>query len=470
MRRIVGYDYILVLFALVLFSVVTVFNVFSCPSNYHTTIVLPIVYVFGYCFWGIKSPNTAVLIKKLVMLLMAVKMVLLPGLILINHGLLFTKSSPSVYNYIPNAVIMQVLEYAVVLYFLTFSEWSDNSIEYNPLTLESRTEEKNASKNAYRVMLFCLLVLLGVIIIYPAFLYGLRPIFFLNEANEILWRQNVNVAHDALPAIIYYPISWLFSETRLALAYMVVMKVYRLKCFPTGIKIFLSLASTVIILILIVPDSVATSIYAALTLFLLLYILYPHSRRIIVFVVVFVCILILLGAFVLMPIVSGRGASLNYIASKINAYFSGYLNTSASVVMDADLASKIELFFGDFFRSLPIIRGFFTSMPMSNELFNVASGFDPIYYSQIIPLEGQGYFYFGHFGVIAFTIIQMVFLKRSYHNMLTTHSSFTFYVYGITTLLLVFGLVMYNLFLTFSLILSQIPLLLISHFFCKQVI
>ena len=116
------------------------------------------------------------------------------------------------------------------------------------------------------------------------------------------------------------------------------------------------------------------------------------------------------------------------------------------------------MFAGDFLRSLPIVRGFFTSMPMSNELFNTALGYDTIYNSQIIPLEGQGYYYLWHIGTILFTIVHMHILKNYYHKMLYTSSSFTFYIYGTLTLLMAFGLVMYGSFLNFSLILSQIPL------------
>ena len=469
MKRIVGYDYILGLFILIAFSGFAISNVFSCSSEYYVTILLPIVYIVGYYVWGVRTSNNAVLIKKLIMLLMAVKMVLVPGLILINHGLVVSRFDSSIYNYIPDAVLLQILEFIIVIVYVSFSNWTDYSIDYNPIVIEKSSDEIAASRNVWRILGLCIVITIGTIIVYPSFLNRLRPIFFINETAEILWKQKADVALNSLPSILYYPLNWLFVESRLALAYMVIVKLHNSRVrLSDGMKLFLSLISTVVILILIVPDSVATSVYAALTLFLLLYMFYPGKRKSIVFVVVVVCVGVILGAFVIMPMTSGRGVSINYIASKLNAYFSGYLNTSAAVAMNNYSSSRFEMLAGDFLRSLPIVRGFFTSMPMSNELFNTALGYDTIYNSQIIPLEGQGYYYLWHVGTILFTFLHMHILKNYYHKMLNTSSSFTFYIYGTLTLLMAFGLVMYGSFLNFSLILSQIPLLLINRLFVRR--
>lgn len=471
MRRIVGYDYIIASIILITFSCVSITNIFSCSSKYYVTALLPIVYILGFFVWGVWSSNNAVLLKKLIMLLMAIKMVLIPGLILINHGLVVSGFDSNIYKYIPDAVILQIIEYTIVIIYITFLNWTKYSIDNNPIAIEGNDNEMIASRSAWRILGVCIVIIIGTIVVYPSFLNRLRPIFFVNETAEILWKQKADIALNSLPAILYYPLNWLFLESRLALAYMVIVKLYNSRVrLSDGIKLFLSLVSTIVILILIVPDSVATSVYAALTLFLLLYMFYPGKRKSIVFVVTAVCIAVLIGAFVIMPMTSGRGISISYIASKLNAYFSGYLNTSAAVAMNNYSSSRFEMLAGDFLRSLPIVRGFFTSMPMSNELFNMALGYDTIYNSQIIPLEGQGYYYLRHVGTILFTILHMHILKNYYYKMLNTRSSFTFFIYGTLTLLMTFGLVMYGLFLNFSLVLSQIPLLLINYLFVRRYI
>ena len=470
MRRIVGYDYLLGLFLIFIFFAYSLCSIFTCDSEYYITCILPIVYIIGYLVWGFFSYNTAVLIKKIVMLLMAVKMVLIPGLIILNQGFEASRFNEQIFSYIPDAVFLQIVEFVIVLVCVTFTKWSNFSLDYSPFSVDGSDFEKVASKNVWRVLGFCILIILVTIIVFPAFLNRLRPIFFLNETTEIYWKKNADLALNSLPSIIYYPINWLFIASRLALAYMMVVKIYKSKIRMTdGMKLFVSLITTIVILVLIVPDSVATSVYAALTIFLLLYILYPQKRKSIMIVVITVCIAVLLGAFVIMPITSGRGVSVNYIATKLNAYFSGYVNTAAAVAMDNYPSSRLDMLAGDFFRSLPILRGLFTSMPMSNELFNVALGYDTVYNSQIIPLEGQGYYYLSYFGTIVFTMFHMYILKKFYRKVAYSQSSFTFYVYGILTLIMVFGLVMYGAFLCFSLVLEQIPLLLINALFVRRV-
>ncbi|MCI6229142.1 MAG: hypothetical protein MR636_10540 [Clostridiales bacterium] len=471
MKKIVGYDYLACFFALTALFGFSLCNIGACSSKYYITVLLPAAYLVGYIIWGLGSRNTSVVVKKLVMVLMAIKMVLFPCLVLINGGLENDRFSSSAYDHIPEAVILQILEYSVVCFFITFVKWPQEGINDRELVGQMLAEDSRYSKNAWRIIFLCIAVTIAVVIVYPAFMYRYRPIFFLNEASEIQWRQSAGIASASLPFWVYYPVNWLISESRFALAYMLVLKVYTSRYLKrSGTKLFASFAAILAVLVLIVPDSVATSIYAALTLIFFLLLLYPDKRRVVIGIAAIMCISILVFAFIIGPLLSGNHIAVSAIALKLEVYFSGYLNTSAAVGMDSIKTSfgKLDYFLGDFFRSFPVLRGFFTSMPISNELFNESLGYDVVYNSQIIPLEGQGYFYLWYPGAVLFTFVHMLALKMFYTRMMQTGSTFGFYVHGIMTLLMTFGLVMYGSFLNFSLILEHIPLLLITDLFVRR--
>lgn len=470
MKRIVSYDYIISFLALVALTGIAIANIGTCDDKYLCTIILPIVYLCGFIFWGVHSSNEAVVIKKILMLLMCIKMVIFPCFVLINGSLDISRFNPQIFNYIPQAIMAQIFEYLVVLAFIVLSRWPEYTLDNNPIANEKDMDDVLVSKKAWRVLLFCIFIMLVCIAAFPSFLNRLRPIFFLDKTSEILWKQSADVALNSLPKFIYYPLNWLFMESRLALAYMLVIRLYKTRIkMSDGLKVFFSFIFIILILVLIVPDSVATSIYATISLFLLLYILYPSKKRSIVAILAIICLSVVSASFFLMPILSGRGISINSVASKLNAYFSGYVNTSASIAMWAERSSRIDLLAGDFLRSLPIIKGFFSGYPMSEELFNQVLGYDTVYNSQIIPLEGQGYYYFWYFGVIFFTWTHMKVLKSFYIKTISSHSTFSFYIFGLLTILMTFGLVMYGSFLNFSLILSQIPMIMINMLFVRRI-
>ena len=468
MKRTVGVDYIIVFFLILILIGFASVNL-SFENEYTITVFLPISYLIGFIIWGIFSNKRAVLLQKIIMLLMFIKICLFPSLVLINGGMDISRYNKSIFSYLSDAVIIQIIEYGSILICLIGFKWPYKTLREVPIVRSKNKNDNLLSKKTWSILCLCLLIVGISIVVQPSFLNRFRPIFFINKEMEINWKKISEVALNTLPPYIYYPINWLLLESRLILAYMIVVKIKKSKIqINDQVKVILSCIAIVCVLVLIVPDDVATSIYAAITLFLLLYVIYPSKRSGISKMLMMVCSIVVSLSFFIMPIISGKGVSLNYITAKLNAYFSGYINISACVAMNAQTSDRLSMFIGDFFRSLPVVKGYFSSFSMSNELFNYVLGYDIIYNSQIIPLEGQGYYYLWYVGVILFTITHMCILKNYYCKMIYSYSSFSFYINGVLMLLMTFGLVMYGFFLNFSLVLAQLPLILINCFFVRR--
>ena len=221
-------------------------------------------------------------------------------------------------------------------------------------------------------------------------------------------------------------------------------------------------------LVVIVPDDVAASIIAAVCLFVMLTKLYPDKRRAIVNILLLAASLFFIYVF-FGKAFSGEAKitdSFSLLSRRLNAYFSGFVNMAASLDMKAP--DKLTYFAGDFLRSFPVIKGFFVNMPTTTELFNSALGYDVIYNSQIIPLEGQAYFYFNFIGVIIAPIIVTKICVYFYNKMLCSSSTYEYFIYCFYSLLFAFGLVMYDNFLMLYLFLSYVPLYLIGIFIKRR--
>ena len=72
MKKIVSSDYLICLFALLLFNGIALSNISNCDSIYWVTALLPIAFLAGFIFWGIKGSNEAVIIKKMLMVVLQV--------------------------------------------------------------------------------------------------------------------------------------------------------------------------------------------------------------------------------------------------------------------------------------------------------------------------------------------------------------------------------------------------------------
>ena len=107
-------------------------------------------------------------------------------------------------------------------------------------------------------------------------------------------------------------------------------------------------------------------------------------------------------------------------------------------------------------------------MPTTTELFNVALGYDTVYNSQIIPLEGQAYFYFGYIGVVLIPLIVLKVCFSFYNRSVNAQGSYDFFINCFFSLLVAFGIVMYDAFLIFDLCLIYVPMLLINIFMKRR--
>lgn len=421
-------------------------------------IILPIVFVLGYTFILLVRKNKLLDIHLIIILMFFVKIYILPILVILNDGFNIQKYNYLIESHFFDAVIIQIIEWIVVVFCLCFMKVCKSNVDYF-----NRSEDRVVNRKVWKIILGCIIIIVIAIIKYPSLLNKFRPIFFSSEIQEILWRQRSTIAMSTMPTLIYYPMNWLINITRLSFVYLMIVLIWKYRKNKSQIiSVVLSFFVVVVGLVMIVPDDVAASIIAAFSILVLITKLYPEKRPQII------TIILILGSVLFIYMFFGRafvadmgiGESLNRLIERVNAYFSGFINTSA--VLEMECESKMTYFLGDFFRSFPIIKGFFVNMPTTTELFNQTLGYDLVYNSQIIPLAGQAYFYFNIIGVIIVPILVMKVCFSFYNRMLNAKGTYDYFINCFYTLILAFGIVMYDGFLIFYICLSYIPLLIIN--------
>lgn len=430
-----------------------ILNLSEIRNGYHIISILPLVY-------GISSIMLSVcknlsFLKIIIMLCYSVKLVIIPLLIsLTGYQSFYSNANPQLIDYIPNAVFLQCSEIvSVTLFLLVFKDKSPGLLKIKQCSFSI-----SLNPRANTLLLFLFAAAIGLLLLYPQFLYNYQPISLSEPDQLIAWTRLASTVRDTIPVYVYYLGGWIISIAKLLIPFYLVVCIYNGKQTKAWLKIILSLI-IIFISCLFTSSARAATIFSAIIGIILLQKIYPkHSSSI-------MRILLVgggLGIFVIF-IYESIANSSNVFASlvyKLNAYFAGIFNVSAAFLMDNP--NWLEYFFGDFFRSIPLIKGFFMSMPMSTLEFNRALAIDTEFNSQILPAIGQGYFYFGYLGAILIPLLMIKIAFYLFNKMQRTHDSFTFFALGITFIYILLGVYLYDMFLSFSLVLNNaLPMLII---------
>jgi len=200
-----------------------------------------------------------------------------------------------------------------------------------------------------------------------------------------------------------------------------------------------------------------TSIQLSLVLFVILNLLYPYYSKKISFLII---LNILFFSFLALSIKVGFTSksllnSLFQLSAITNVYFGGVFNVSASLAINNEISYKIIL--SDILRNIPFINYFFKNIPNTVNIFNnLILGEKQTYL--IIPMIGQGKFYFGYIFAPFFSIISILlalYYENKFKNSYTIIGKYL-YLY----ISFIFGLspIMYN----FNILVS----FLFNAFFC----
>lgn len=402
---------------------------------------LPLGYGCCTLFYSLTNVKT---FRTIILCCFSITYLLLPATVCFYGKFDLGGYNHNLVNYIPDAVFMQILEIISVTVFLILYKCNDD-VNNHKLRISL-----SLSKRTARLLVSIFFVSIFLIILYPQLLLKFQTIIY-NDYEDFVIHQNLAATVKAsTPMVVYHLGFWLITISKLLIVYYIIVRIYNNGKSQSWFRVIISIA-IIFISCLFTTDDKAATVYSAVIAFFLLHKLYTtKSKGILRFLFVGggICILYI---FIIAPILSKHNVA-GVLMYKLNAYFAGTFNVSASFLME--VSDPIKYLLGDILRNVPVLKGFFTSMPMSYIEFNRALGYDSIYNSQILPVIGQGYFYFGIWGSILFPLLMLYFSINLYKRWQRVNDSFMYYALGVNLIYLLLGLYLYDMFLTFGLMLQ----------------
>ena len=456
--------YMLISIYLLSVSLYFIYQGRNLGNQYNVLNILPIFYALGLMVIGFMNVNVVTNIFKIAILaLYGLRMYVNTFLIVLNGGYEFNTMRTWIQENLDKSVMLQCYEFLCVCLFLVILKAPNSKrvVAYFDITMDFKR-----TKYIRRVILILTLISIMVILQYPMLLDQFSPVIMSSDEAELQWLIKNAAIKDQVPTLVYYIFSWMIALVKIVLVYLVIVyikkKTNKKQRDLLGIGFSIIAVST---LILITTSDKASSIYAALAMILTLMKIYPRKKKLLINMGIFSLLFIVFGIFIGGALVQEE--CIENLTFQFNLYFSGSTNIAAALVMPE--VDKLTYLKGDILRSIPLINGFFTYLPKSYLLFNRTLGIDFIYNSQILPCIGQGYFYLGYLGAPILSLMLIGGSLTAYKKALYAKDSFGYFLYTYSAIFLCVGTVMYDFFLTLSLIMEYcVPLWIMYKLFLHR--
>ncbi|NUU75299.1 hypothetical protein [Paenibacillus xylanilyticus] len=367
------------------------------------------------------------------------------------------------YSYIEYAILLMVFELFVVYCYLSLN--TGRYLNYRKNNQIEITIKENNTKSSllFRFIIISLfLYVVFVLIRYPEEFSYLGLFTQFSESDRILSAKNRLYAVQIVPGII---------DTFYTLFISILQVFIPILCIQTikkkyGMKNKKRAANLSILVVLctaiIMTSEKAYSVTIAISLFLIIFNLYPSLMKKRAPYLIMIMIVFVFGGLIFKSGANQSDDFLAEVSTILNAYFSGPINIAVSFMLKNDIT--LNIIFSDLGNSIPLVKYFFQDLNTSPKLFNLALYGNKDNSDQIIPLLGQGYFYFGFLIAPILTVIVVkiaLILERLVH---LEKNLFTKYIYIHAVVILSLVPVLYNL----NIMINSLLLLAITLFIAKS--
>lgn len=333
--------------------------------------------------------------------------------------------------------------YEVILVFILLSGFKFNTGSFFEQKISSQDHSSILFKEIFfSIVLFCLIFL----IFFPELLNYTE--FFISDPIKTDYRyaRGLILMKKVTPSIIYWLYLFFVNLLQVFIPIFLVKKIngrlYKRRPF---IAIFLSFIVLLSLFAIMTPEK-ATSVQLALSLFLILCVLYPKSLKIIAPISIVSLLVLAIFALLIKVNVFNRSTDVNELyanlSSMLNAYFGGPANVATSLCIEEKISISVVI--ADFFQSIPFVGYFFKDMQTTPKIFNALIHSSEATYL-IVPMIGQGWFYLGTIFAPVISVIVAYFALWFERRADRTHYIIKKFIYLYAAILLSMAPVMYNI-------------------------
>lgn len=375
------------LFAVILCVIISSSAIALCTvDKYMWLVFLPVSFaVFSIFFSRVYTLMLKSVTVTLLIALMMLKNVFIPLLMALGDGIFSAQVDTS--DKMFAAVMLQIYEEFVLFLVLHFRYKSlKNAIKDSYVGVLSVQRDK--VRYFSFVTITILIVAVICFVLYPELIYYFSVGGLGSTENSISHARAQIAMRENVPTLIYYTFGMCISLLRWLVPAMVMFRMYLTRKSETK-KIFVSYIF-IGISVLLATDTLAISVFIAITYILVLSKMYPkHSKKILLMS----GMAVLLAAFSVLILKSfGEGRlgerTVREVANMLQAYFSGPDNVAVALSIEKTFSIKELL--GDVLRFVPYLMYFFKDLPTSNAAFNETFFGNTSIVTQIMPMIAQG--------------------------------------------------------------------------------
>lgn len=414
--------------------------------------ILPLIYQYIFKYISI----------TLLLLGYFFKMVILPMVIMLGNYQSLIRNI-NVYINMDKAILLMSYEFICVFLMMTLSagklniqeKFSDNKVLFI-----------NNTSKAFKLIIGTLVLFEGSChLLYPQFKYYTSFFIKVSESEKIAHSILMSSIKETVPSVIYWIYIFIFNILQIIVP-MLILQWIKNRCVKKNRERLGVLISVIIVGIvgLTMTSEKANSILAAIALLVFMCYIYPKKAKILVGFMIIAGGITVFGGLI---IKSGINVSVNQgeyesLSGMLQSYFNGPANVATALAMQQFEGMKI--FISDLGNNTPFLGFLFNHLPTSAKNFNYTLYGTWNQADQIIPIIGQGYYYFGIIFAPVFSVVIGWIAIKMERNYLCSKEIDKKYIYIYVSILCSITPIIYNFSIFISLSLSIVfPLIVLAR-------
>lgn len=388
------------------------------------------------------------------------KMVVLPCIMVLGDYS-FIGNNRKILQNMDTAIFLMCYEYFLVYLILLFSCTKNNmQHKLEPVEGQYLLKKPNLLKPIVLLIVFYQCV---TFLVYPVFIHYYRLLVPVDMETHIKLNQLRIGIRDVVPSVVYWSHLFFVSISQVIIPFFTIYFIYtkQLHKKKNATYILLSFLTIFAFSIIVTPEY-ATTIQVSLSLLIFIIFLYPQIALKVIMSLITIGTFIVTFALIIKTTNGGYTSESTgqYLSQLLQAYFNGPINVAAS--LDLIPLSGLTCIIGDVGSAIPFLGYFAKELPLSSKDFNYVIYNHSNYADQIIPMLGQGYYYFGFVFSPIFSVLIVISSLSLEKKIILSENYFQKYIYIFCCIYVSISPIMYNFTIFLSGVFSQIiPCLLL---------
>ncbi len=386
-----------IIFALLCFLICA----FKNPQHYEILFILPLIYIVCCitCFQIYQKKSLTCLFLHICAFL---RYVVLPFFYAFNPVYGFDDYQCTNSQILNKAIVLMAYELLVVSVFLILYYLSHNVQNINQFLIEQKNTLGVKQKNKFLGVVIFLIVSVLLLLRYPSALKQINFVFLQSNTDNRVGSiaSNAGTMDMLIRQVLLIAILSFFV--------LIVTKLKESAKISSNKALIISLLLAALCTCIIVSEQRSSQIYCAFAAIILLIRLYPEKRKLIIYSLLSICILVVLFLTIYktffafkydsyLDAIKSEGIDLKDISTSLEIYLLGPQTVASSIEFSAKGGFTFEQFFYDIGRSFIGISFFVknNSSHITSEQFNLFISNGSSISGYLLPITGNAYCFVG---------------------------------------------------------------------------